>query len=438
MENSHLALTILQTIVLIVFMYFLLREKKSSHKSLPNETTPLVPQSEWQESQRLDTTKKDACDTEKIDEIIFENLEGEQIKFIKITDHLDINNYERLPIGNREFIIQSTLPVIAQTGMISALMQNGIFTATVSPHLLTRFKDGTFSTMIKSNGKIVKHAGFQPASSNVFTSILIFQLLSFLTGQYYLHGISKQLEAINHKIDKLIKYHKTSWQGDIFAVARIMNRLITLKYPNIEDLVILKNCEEKLTSLFESQLLLLKEIDPIKMPESFFTKDKLSEIKYELERKDFNFHFRMVLNCEKLIYLLKLIELFLNIKLCKHDKSRIDKVEELIEEIKSWDKFKIYTLSKGKQQLEVFYNDLIKKLNKIYDEAWINHDEVLSFKKECESHKQAFIEELDSKNKIIEKSKVMIKNLFEPQQLLIQIEDGNLYMLQPKEFHHTN
>jgi len=110
-----------------------------------------VPQSEWQESQRLDTTQKDACDTEKIDEIIFENLEGEQIKFIKITDHLDINNYERLPIGNREFIIKCTLPVIAQTGMISALMQNGIFTATVSPHLLTRFKDGTFSTMIKSS-----------------------------------------------------------------------------------------------------------------------------------------------------------------------------------------------------------------------------------------------------------------------------------------------
>jgi len=72
------------------------------------------------------------------------------------------------------------------------------------------------------------------------------------------------------------------------------------------------------------------------------------------------------------------------------------------------------------------------------DEAWINHDEVLSFKKDCESHKQAFIEELDSKNKIIEKSKVMIKNLFELQQLLIQMEDGNLYMLQPKEFHHTN
>jgi len=33
MENSHLALTILQIIVLIVFMYFLLREK-NLHKNL--------------------------------------------------------------------------------------------------------------------------------------------------------------------------------------------------------------------------------------------------------------------------------------------------------------------------------------------------------------------------------------------------------------------
>lgn len=434
MEKINLILLIGQILILIGLLYILFKEKKSFKSSLTNEINTVVPYSGLSQDQATKDAEKDISDLDMIDEIVFESPEGEKIKFKKITEDLNINNYEKVLVGNTEFLTSSALSGIAQVGIISALTPNGIYTATASPHLLAKFTDGTFSTMIHSeSGKIIRHAGFQSAFSSVFAPIVTFQLLSFITGQYYLHGISKQLEAINRGIDKLLKYQKASWQGDIYAVARIISRLIALKHPNIEDLIVLKNCEEKITSLFESHLLLLKRIEFIEMPSSFFTIDKVAEIREKLERSDFNFHFSMVINCEKMLYFIKFVELFLNIKLCKYDKNRIDKVKELIEEIETWDKHKTFSLGEGKQHLEIFYNDLMEKLDKVFNDAWINKDKVLELKEEYKKYKSMFIEELNSKGELIERAKEMIRKLHEPQQILLQLEDGNLYILHPQK-----
>ena len=145
-------------------------------------------------------------------------LDLQDIKTISLVDNntsKEIINFKKTDMGKitefkyRELSTTGNLASsIASTAVMDSMLKianpNGFFTATVNPSTLMEYTKGVggLSSIVQgSNGKIISHSGFINAS--VFTPIVAFQILSFATGQYYLHGINKQLSKILNKLDDL-------------------------------------------------------------------------------------------------------------------------------------------------------------------------------------------------------------------------------------------
>jgi hypothetical protein len=166
----------------------------------------------FQENFKLDPYK----DISQIDVINGNDI----IKFNKISiNEIEKYNYQEISSDRIKGGLSNIVSAGTQIAAVSILNPNGLFTATVSPQLLTKFvADGTFSTMVREGGRIVKHAGFQSISTTVFAPIAIMQLLSMVTGQYYMNGITKQLKSIDKKINLLIKFHHTEKISKLMSV----------------------------------------------------------------------------------------------------------------------------------------------------------------------------------------------------------------------------
>ena len=93
----------------------------------------------------------------------------------------------------------------AQVSTMSCVA-NGLYQSKVSAAQLIQYANGDYSSMIRgNNGQIQGHAGFSKAGADVFSPMILFQLTSIVTGQYYMHGISKQLKALQESINELQK-----------------------------------------------------------------------------------------------------------------------------------------------------------------------------------------------------------------------------------------
>lgn len=371
------------------------------------------------------------------DKIIFANNDNEKIEFKRIYDNkIKLENYIQLSAEysnlksfydfkpNDNIAIKDLFSKSVATGVqLSPILlstQNGLFTATVNPGQLTKFSDGTFSTMLQNDqGKIIGHAGFKSASANVFAPIIIFQGLALITSQYYLHGISKQLESINSKLDKLLKIHKAEVIAKIQNAIKLMENLINLKSPNIEDMVLLKLVENEIRIIFESYVIHLENIEEIKKPEKFFTSKKVNELTKKLHDSEFDFIFNVTIMSEQILYLIKIVEFILNLKICQYEPKREKRIAELYNEINEWDLNKSFTLSKGKQKLEQFYLNLIQILDEIYKDAWINEDKPHDLKRVLIERFQETSKTIDRRKEIINNGKQMINRFNEPLEVLL-------------------
>lgn len=151
-------------------------------------------------------------------------------------------------------LISQGISSAANVGMSYVAVANsvkGLFRATVSPDLLMRYADGTVSSIVQSGGRVTSHAGFVSASvSNVFTPMIIFQIASFVTGQYYLHGINESLEKIHEKLDSIIQKIEADKRGKVYAAKEILYVLSKQSQYTVDDLVRLRNAQHDVLSTY--------------------------------------------------------------------------------------------------------------------------------------------------------------------------------------------
>jgi hypothetical protein len=85
------------------------------------------------------------------------------ISFKKISiNEIQKYNYHEITPDRIKGGLSNLFAAGTQIAAISALNPNGLFTATVSPQLLTLFADGTVSTMIHQGGHKLPMRGFNP------------------------------------------------------------------------------------------------------------------------------------------------------------------------------------------------------------------------------------------------------------------------------------
>lgn len=131
---------------------------------------------------------------------------------------------------------------------------NGLYRATVDPVKLATFSDGTKSTILREGNKITGHAGFEPVSPKVFAPLFIFQVLSFFTGQYYMHRISKQLEALQETINELRKDHEFKNQANLSTAYRQLKKYALSPINTLDDLVLIQQYSKEMSELYDFYL----------------------------------------------------------------------------------------------------------------------------------------------------------------------------------------
>ncbi len=231
----------------------------------------------------------------------------------------------------------NALPTVAVDAG-AMLGASALFKATVDPSTLTRFADGSFSTIIHgAGGRIAEHGSFIPVNpAQVFAPILVFQVASIITGQYYLHGITKQLSAISEKIQMLINLHHNEKSSILQSHHEILMVMYNNQHFSPQDLNDLRAIYRDANSIRHEYANLLSSIDTsdyVQSMKPILAKNKLAELGRRVVDDGTANYADMVLCAERTRFAAKLLELKCNVSLCRSDPQRIYGVLQSMSEI---------------------------------------------------------------------------------------------------------
>jgi hypothetical protein len=316
-----------------------------------------------------------------------------------------------------------------QMATVSILNPNGLFSATVSPQLLTLFTNGTVSTMVHQGGRIAAHAGFQSISATVFAPIAIMQLLSMVTGQYYMNGITKQLKSIDKKINLLITYHHTEKIAKLENAQVVITQLCDMQYPGIEHLTQLKTIEFEVGSIYREYLSYLtnskESISKINDIWDFSSRKYFKKLFSLDDESGFSFNFYMVTISDEILHLIPIIEFMLNVKMNMMEKNRNHQIEELYNKIAKYSEDDFFANSSGKIILEKYYTPFIDEAEKILAQTLFHEDESKRQKKIMENRKENLKLELLENAETLKIKTKLVEQMTKPIEILYSVnEDG--------------
>lgn len=220
MDNSTLYI-ILVAFVICWSILIVLLHKKTKNNTSNNNTMDLADE-ELTTPDDIDlVNEKDAVtiSSKEIDAIVLRNSSGDELSFSKArTDlpgkYVELKNASYAKTGAD--LLKTGLPVAEKAYTLAELSKkapNGLFTATVSPDKLSKFtKDKTFTTIVRNDKNIEKHAGFKEIEtlSNVnplMATEMAMAAMAAVSGQYYLNKINDQLAQLNVSVDRLFAFH---------------------------------------------------------------------------------------------------------------------------------------------------------------------------------------------------------------------------------------
>jgi hypothetical protein len=186
--------------------------------------------------------------------IVAEKADLPPIKFVRSVSQL-------VPRTQAGSLVSQVIPA-ATVGTLLEVGLQGVYRATVSPDQLLRYADHSFSSIIQdSGGRISGHAGFIPVTSQVFAPLAAFQAMSIVTGQYYLHAISRQFEQIEKQLQQLILLHHNEKVAVLRAAATRLESLFASHAVTREDLQELTRLQGKAAEIEQEYRQLLAGID---------------------------------------------------------------------------------------------------------------------------------------------------------------------------------
>lgn len=202
-------------------------------------------------------------DLSKITEIVLQNSLGQEISFVRPNELKELK-YQEVIVGETTKIgghlIQGAMPVLERASTLAEIAKkapNGLFTATVDPSTLSKFADGTTTTMVRDTAnKLAGHAGFQSVEKigkvNPLMAVNVgMQAMAAISGQYYLHQIFSQLDGINSNIEKLIEFHHDEKVGILINTKNRLSEIIQRKNVDISDINEIRDLRNKIGEVFQ-------------------------------------------------------------------------------------------------------------------------------------------------------------------------------------------
>lgn len=211
-------------------------------------------------------------------------------------------------------ITQGALQVANQSATLAQIAKqapNGLFTATVDPAKLSKFKNGTLTTMVRKEGKLSNHAGFsQVALEQSINPAMVLsagmQAMSIVSGTYYLNQLNSQITQIDNKLEELLKVHHDANIGKLIAARKGLSDIAVRDVVDIVDLNAIRAYKKTAVEIQEeySYSLQRKEKELVN-----------SKKVQESELDDINFYMSIAFEASKLSLFAELIELGTRMKL---------------------------------------------------------------------------------------------------------------------------
>ena len=374
-------------------------------------------------------------DYKDVNKIVLKSPDSSELtEFLKtFPSTIEHKDYRVLSASNLKNLAGSPISGILQGTAVKALAGNGLYTATVAPELLMRYSNGTIASMIKEGGKFAAHAGFTAAEAAVFAPMIVFQVLSIITSQYYLNGINKQLTAIQNSLDRLKNLNYSEDEGKLFSIQETISNILTSKQPLREDISIISACRKESLEIAAKYLSMLnKQFAPEKTKIHSDEKKRLDEIKDEINKTDGEFYMNMAYTAYSLSSMSD-VALLYTLTYCNNKEDYHLRIQDLIQKMDlTWNEHeKNYIDASSK-----FYSSFDTLINK-YKEKWPydyeNDYELIQKLNEFDNHKKERIEMIKKSPSVELKNE--LKNYLEtPRDVLMCFdENGQQYILEATE-----
>ncbi|MFY8331281.1 hypothetical protein [Vagococcus carniphilus] len=307
--------------------------------------------------------------TIKQNNIIMTSRNKEDELILKMVDNqsfLDKKKYKEVFLSEGSFVygnaMQSLLQVANKSMTLTDIAKqspNGLFSATVDPVKLSKLKNGTVSTMVhNSSGKLEKHAGFTEVSlksslNPVMALSAGMQVMSMVSGTYYLNKINVQLAEVDNKLEELLQIHHDESIGKLIAARKSLSEIAEREFVDGTDLNSVRSYKKTVNEIQEEYSFSLHRKE-----EELLSKKEIDISKLE----DINFYMSVIYESSKISLLSEIIEIGSRMKM--DNQSEI--IEGLTKQLEKNYKNSFYFNSDeefGKLMSKI-KNNIMKKRNK--------------------------------------------------------------------------
>lgn len=322
-------------------------------------------------------------------------------------------------------VLQGAMPVLAQAQTLNEIAKaapNGLFTATAPVGDLMKLSGGTVGSAVMKDGKIAAQAGFAEVALSTVNPVAVvagaMQAMALISGQYYMNEISKQLENVDRKLDKLIGYHHDEKIGVLRSANRELFELASKAHVDNTDIDACRSIAKSCSEVYFEYLTRLERTN-VDAAERWINKAKeLKELGSSIDDSELNFSIQICCQASVLQEKCKLAEIAIRMKIGTGQERFIS------EQAESLRNSGIDAFHRNVQlYIDEHYEPVLERLGKIADAKKIpllsgnTAEETENIQRRKSAISQTVVDDGNG-NRLAEK---MLRSLCEPQETLIML-----------------
>jgi len=216
-----------------------------------------------------------------------------------------IDEKQRIKVNSDEMksLASQLFQNAVQAGLVYKTF-SGALRCNVDISKLAQAKSGFLRGFVIEDGQIAEHAEFCELSAAEVAPLAIFVIASFVTGQYYQHIITGQLNSINQKIDQVLNLLEADDRATLFNDFRELKNLNDAKIRKPEDFIMLRNVRKEIGRLqHKYREIVLNSISFEDVGLSIFDKNEAIDWEDALSKSKFIPYMNVAFLAEYLYYL---------------------------------------------------------------------------------------------------------------------------------------
>lgn len=217
--------------------------------------------------------KKDKNARNEIVELLIKNipctdLAVPSIDQVEIADLKECNRF-KLPSDEMKALASQLLQSAVTNGIVASTF-SGALQCNIDISKLAQSQDGFLRGFAMSEGKIAEQAKFTEIPSVNIAPMLVFQIASMITGQYYQHIITTQLKSISQKLNQVLSLLEEEDKAIINDSFRQLRELSSFDSFGLEDSIVLRTIQNNAGKLREKYKSLVLKINVDNVKRSWF------------------------------------------------------------------------------------------------------------------------------------------------------------------------